>query len=55
MGPHMRFDRLSAPIENRYSRAEVEVRLASGGLEDVVVYPNCGWVATGRKPAATIA
>ena len=29
MGPHMRFDRLSAPIENRYTRAEVAARLAT--------------------------
>ena len=55
MGPHMRFDRLPAPIENRYTTAEVEARLASAGLEDVVVYPNCGWVATGRKSASTLA
>jgi len=49
------FDRLSAPIENRYTRAEVEAWLVRAGLEDVVVYPNCGWVATGRKPASTTA
>ena len=49
------FDRLSAPIENRYTRAEVEAWLLRAGLEDVIVRPNCGWVAVGRKPASTIA
>lgn len=39
----------------RITRAEVEAWLVRAGLEDVVVRPNCGWVATGRKPAATIA
>ena len=48
-------DRLSAPIENRYTRAEVEAWLVRAGLVDVVIRPNCGWVATGRKPAAMIA
>jgi SAM-dependent methyltransferase len=48
------FDRLSAPIENRYTKAEVEGWLARAGLEDVTVRPNCGWVATGRKPGSTI-
>jgi hypothetical protein len=44
------FDRLSAPIENRYTRAEVEAWLERAGLVDVSVRPYCGWVATGRKP-----
>ena len=48
------FDRLSAPIENRYTKAEVKGWLARAGLEDVTVRPNCGWVATGRKPGLTI-
>lgn len=43
-------DRLSAPIENRYRKAEVEDWLKRAGLEDPQVYPNVGWVATGRKP-----
>jgi ubiquinone/menaquinone biosynthesis C-methylase UbiE/uncharacterized protein YbaR (Trm112 family) len=43
-------DRLSAPIENRYRKAEVEEWLKRAGLEDGQVYPNVGWVATGRKP-----
>jgi SAM-dependent methyltransferase len=48
------FDRLSAPIENRYTRAEVEAWLVRVGLEDVIVRPNCGWVATGRKPVSAL-
>lgn len=44
-------DRFSAPIENRYTRAEVEGWLARAGLESVSVRPNFGWNATGRKPA----
>jgi SAM-dependent methyltransferase len=46
------FDRLSAPIENRYTRAEVESWLTSRGLENVTVRPNFGWVAAGIKPVA---
>jgi SAM-dependent methyltransferase len=48
------FDRLSAPLESRYTKAEVEGWLTRAGLEDVTVRPNCGWVATGRKPGLTI-
>lgn len=46
------FDRLSAPIENRYTRAEVASWLTSQGLEDVTVRANFGWVASGIKPSA---
>jgi SAM-dependent methyltransferase/uncharacterized protein YbaR (Trm112 family) len=45
------FDRLSAPIEFRYTRAEVEGWMRRAGLEATVVRPNYGWCATGRKPA----
>jgi len=45
-------DRLSAPIENRYTRAEVEAWFARNGLEAVGTAPNFGWVAWGRKPSA---
>jgi SAM-dependent methyltransferase/uncharacterized protein YbaR (Trm112 family) len=45
------FDRFSAPIENRYTRAEVEGWLERAGLEEIVVRPNYGWCATGRKKA----
>jgi hypothetical protein len=43
------FDRFSAPIENRYTRAEVRGWLERAGLEEIVVRPNTGWCATGRK------
>jgi len=43
-------DRLSAPIENRYTKAEVEAWLKRAGLEEVNVRPNYGWVGSGRKP-----
>jgi len=45
------FDRFSAPIENRYTRAEVEAWLRRAGLESVSVRPNYGWNGSGRKPA----
>jgi SAM-dependent methyltransferase len=44
------FDRLSAPVERRYSREQVEQFLKSGGLEEINVFPNFGWVAFGKKP-----
>jgi hypothetical protein len=42
-------DRLSAPIENRYTRVDVQNWLARAALESPVVGENYGWVATGRK------
>jgi 2-polyprenyl-3-methyl-5-hydroxy-6-metoxy-1,4-benzoquinol methylase/uncharacterized protein YbaR (Trm112 family) len=45
-------DRFSAPIENRYTRKEVEAWLRRGNLQDSQVVPSYGWVATGRKSAA---
>jgi SAM-dependent methyltransferase len=47
------FDRFSAPLERRFTAAEVRAAMESAGLEDVVVLPNHGWVADGRRPAAT--
>ncbi len=44
------FDRFSAPIENRYSRAEVEGWLKRAQLEEIKVIANNGWVGNGRKP-----
>ncbi len=44
-------DRFSAPIENRYTRKEVEDWLRRGQLEEIEINPSYGWVATGRKPA----
>jgi SAM-dependent methyltransferase len=46
-------DRFSAPIENRYTRAEVAAWLERAGLEEIKVNSAYGWVATGRKPSAT--
>jgi SAM-dependent methyltransferase/uncharacterized protein YbaR (Trm112 family) len=43
-------DRFSAPIENRYTRREVEDWLRRAKLEEIKVNPSYGWVATGRKP-----
>jgi len=45
------FDRLSAPIEHRYTRAQVAEMLTRAGLEDVVIVENHGWVANGRRPS----
>jgi SAM-dependent methyltransferase/uncharacterized protein YbaR (Trm112 family) len=42
-------DRFSAPIENRYTRADVHDWLARASLEAVSIGENFGWVATGRK------
>jgi 2-polyprenyl-3-methyl-5-hydroxy-6-metoxy-1,4-benzoquinol methylase len=42
-------DRLSAPIENRYTRADVQNWLSRASLESPIVGENFGWVATGRK------
>lgn len=44
------FDRFSAPLERRYTAAEVRDVMADAGLDDVVVLPNNGWVADGRRP-----
>lgn len=46
------FDRFSAPIENRYSRAEVAGWLERAGLKDVVILGGQGWRASGRKLTA---
>lgn len=45
------FDRFSAPIENRYTRAEVASWLQRAGLDDVAVHANYGWLGRGRKPS----
>ena len=42
-------DRLSAPIENRYTRADVQNWLARASLEAPSVAENFGWIGTGRK------
>jgi 2-polyprenyl-3-methyl-5-hydroxy-6-metoxy-1,4-benzoquinol methylase len=45
------FDRFSAPLERRYTRAEVEEMLVGAGLTEVSVLPNHGWVGDGRVAA----
>jgi len=42
------FDRLSAPIENRYGRAEVAAWFERAKMRDVVVLGGAGWRASGR-------
>jgi SAM-dependent methyltransferase/uncharacterized protein YbaR (Trm112 family) len=46
------FDRLSAPIENRYGRAEVLGWFERAGLEDVVILGGAGWRASGKRTTA---
>ncbi len=45
------FDRFSAPLERRYSHAEVASWLKRAELEDISVAANWGWLGHGRKPA----
>jgi 2-polyprenyl-3-methyl-5-hydroxy-6-metoxy-1,4-benzoquinol methylase/uncharacterized protein YbaR (Trm112 family) len=44
------FDRFSAPLERRYTADQVRDALVDAGLQDVIVTPNHGWVADGRRP-----
>jgi SAM-dependent methyltransferase/uncharacterized protein YbaR (Trm112 family) len=48
------FDRFSAPLENRYGRAEVAGWLERAGLEEIVILGGAGWRASGKR-AATVA
>jgi SAM-dependent methyltransferase/uncharacterized protein YbaR (Trm112 family) len=45
------FDRFSAPIENRYSRAEVASWFERARMEDVVILGGAGWRASGKSSA----
>ncbi len=45
------FDRFSAPIENRYSRADVAGWFQRAGLEDVVILGGAGWRASAKHTA----
>ncbi|HEY2963249.1 MAG TPA: class I SAM-dependent methyltransferase, partial [Pyrinomonadaceae bacterium] len=47
-------DRFSAPIENRYTRSQVETWLTSAGLKRSQVIPNFGWLGTGQKPESPV-
>ena len=44
------FDRFSAPIENRYTQAQVAGWLERARLTDCEVAPAAGWIASGRTP-----
>ncbi|MGH2950909.1 MAG: class I SAM-dependent methyltransferase, partial [Solirubrobacterales bacterium] len=46
------FDRFSAPIEHRFTAAEVERMMGEAGLDEIVVIPHHGWVADGRRAAS---
>lgn len=46
------FDRLSAPIERRFTASQVENLLEQAGLEQVDVRANAGWVGEGIRPDA---
>jgi len=46
------FDRFSAPIENRYGRADVLGWFERAGLLDVVILGGAGWRASGRRAAS---
>jgi hypothetical protein len=43
------FDRFSAPVERRFSRAQVRQWLERAGLQNVTVMPFSGWLGHGRK------
>ena len=43
------FDRFSAPIENRYSRADVERWFEREQMKDIVILSGAGWRASGRR------
>jgi len=45
------FDRLSAPIERRYSRAGARRLAADAGLEVIAIAYERGWMVHARKPA----
>ncbi|MDT4898896.1 MAG: hypothetical protein QOH25_3973 [Acidobacteriota bacterium] len=45
------FDRFSAPIENRYSRADVERWFEREGLKEIVILGGAGWRASARRSA----
>ncbi len=47
------FDRLSAPLEWRFTADEVEALLRDVGFTDTVVLDNHGWIGSGRRPLAS--
>lgn len=49
------FDRLSAPIENRYDRQQVEGWMTRSGVEDWEILRGAGWRAAGRVASSVSA
>ena len=47
-------DRLSAPLETRYTKQEVAGWLSRANLEQTRISSAYGWVGTGRKPATSV-
>ena len=45
------FDRFSAPIEQRWTEADVRSLMTRLGLQDVTVAPSFGWIAEGTRPS----
>ena len=43
------FDRFSAPLEKRYSEAEVRSLLEGAGLRDITIHRRFGWIGDGVK------
>jgi SAM-dependent methyltransferase len=43
------FDRFSAPLEKRYSEAEVHALLTGAGLRDVKIHQRFGWIGDAVK------
>lgn len=46
------FDRFSAPIENRYSRADVAAWFEREGFEEIAILGGAGWRASGKRPSS---
>ena len=44
------YDRFSAPIERRYTRAEAVALFEQAGLEEIAIAHDRGWLIAGRKP-----
>ena len=43
------FDRLSAPLKRRFTEREVRTMMCSADLEEVVITPTNGWVASCKR------
>jgi SAM-dependent methyltransferase len=46
------FDRFSAPLEKRYTRAQVQSLVLEAGLQDIRILGGFGWRVAARRPAA---